>query len=132
MELREGALPRHRDATAKIRTRLFLEGNFFVDIRLGTPSAPELADGGTVPLSHTAVPAQLDQILSDFTSATREDVKTLVQELGRALDRGGARSLRRGLPYLRPAFAGLAVVSEALRGSEEPDLAGAIHESEKV
>jgi phospholipid/cholesterol/gamma-HCH transport system substrate-binding protein len=132
LQLEPGALPIHRDATAKIRTRLFLEGNFFVDLHPGTPSAPELPDGGTVPLSHTAVPAQLDQILSDFTNATREDVKTLVQELGRSLDRGGARSLRRSLPHLRPAFAGLAVVSEALRGSEEHDLPGAIHESEKV
>jgi phospholipid/cholesterol/gamma-HCH transport system substrate-binding protein len=132
MRLKPVARPIHRDATAKIRTRLFLEGNFFVDIHPGTPSAPELADGGTLPLSHTAVPAQLDQILSDFTSPTRESVKVVVGELGDALDKGGAQSLRKSLPRLRPAFTGLAIVSEALRGTEEDDLAGAIRETRKV
>jgi phospholipid/cholesterol/gamma-HCH transport system substrate-binding protein len=132
MELDHGARPIHSDATAKIRTRLFLEGNFFVDIHPGTPSAPDLPDGGTVPLSHTAVPVQLDEILADFTSPTRESVKVVVQELGSSLDKGGAQSLRRSLPRLRPAFAGLAIVSEALRGTEEDDLAGAIHETQKV
>ena len=132
MELQQGALPIHRDATAKIRTRLFLEGNFFVDVHPGTPSAPEMADGGTVPLSHTAVPAQLDEILSDFTSATREDVKTLVKELGASLDHGGARALRRTLPQLRPAFTGTAVVSEASLGTEQDDLSGAIRETQRV
>jgi virulence factor Mce-like protein len=132
LKLNPNARPVHRDATAKVRTRLFLEGNFFVDLHPGTPSAPEMEDGGTVPLSRTAVPAQLDQILSDFKHSTREDVKTLVSELGAAFDRGGARDLRRGLPHLAPAFRGLAVVQEALRGTEEDDLAGSIRETQKV
>lgn len=38
MELKDKALPIHRDATAKIRPRIFLEGNFFVDLRPGRPS----------------------------------------------------------------------------------------------
>ena len=33
-------LPIHKDATFKIRPRIFLEGNFFVDVTPGTPSAP--------------------------------------------------------------------------------------------
>src|SRR4051795_9291260 len=40
-------LPIHSDATLKIRPRLFLEGNFFIDLRPGTPSSPTLPDGGT-------------------------------------------------------------------------------------
>jgi phospholipid/cholesterol/gamma-HCH transport system substrate-binding protein len=132
MELADSALPLHRDATVKMRTRLFLEGNFFLDLHPGTPNAPEMPDGGMVPLSHTAVPAQLDQILSDFRSSTRESVKTLVAELGRSLDRGGATSLRRTLPHLRGAFAGLAQVSEAARGEQAGDLAGAIREGERT
>src|SRR5215218_9686439 len=31
MELKDSALPLHEDATAKVRPRIFLEGNFFVD-----------------------------------------------------------------------------------------------------
>ena len=40
MELNDAALPIHEDATAKIRPRIFLEGNFFVDLKPGTPDAP--------------------------------------------------------------------------------------------
>ena len=40
MELQDKALPLHRDATMKIRPRIFLEGNFFVDLRPGTPRSP--------------------------------------------------------------------------------------------
>ena len=45
MELDDAALPLHEDATAKIRPRIFLEGNFFVDLKPGTPGAPELDSG---------------------------------------------------------------------------------------
>ena len=45
MSIDESGLPLHEDATAKIRPRIFLEGNFFVDLQPGTPGAPELDDG---------------------------------------------------------------------------------------
>ena len=38
MEMKESGLPLHKDATMKIRSRIFLEGNFFVDLTPGTPS----------------------------------------------------------------------------------------------
>ena len=40
MEIQDKGLPIHTDATMKIRPRIFLEGNFFVDVKPGTPSAP--------------------------------------------------------------------------------------------
>ena len=40
MDINKNGLPIHADATAKIRPRLFLEGNFYVDLHPGTPSAP--------------------------------------------------------------------------------------------
>ena len=39
----EDGQPIHEDATVEIRPRLFLEGNFFLDLQPGSPSAPELA-----------------------------------------------------------------------------------------
>ena len=45
----EEGLPLHEDATITIRPRLFLEGNFFLDLRPGSPSAPDLPDGGDDP-----------------------------------------------------------------------------------
>ena len=49
MELREDALPIRDDARAQIRSRIFLEGNFFVDIQPGSPSGGELDDGVDAP-----------------------------------------------------------------------------------
>src|SRR5688572_11150376 len=49
MEIDDSGLPIHKDAEAKIRPRIFLEGNFFVDLKPGTPSAPVLDDGDTLP-----------------------------------------------------------------------------------
>ena len=37
MELNDDALPLHEDATFKLRPRLFLEGNYFVDVSPGEP-----------------------------------------------------------------------------------------------
>ena len=43
-----------RDATAKIRPRIFLEGNFFVDLKPGSPGAPVLDAGDTIKVTQTA------------------------------------------------------------------------------
>ena len=53
MEVKKTALPLHTNAEAKIRTRIFLEGNFFVDIKPGTPSAPILPEGEPIPKNQT-------------------------------------------------------------------------------
>ena len=39
MEIQDKGLPIHEDAELKIRPRIFLEGNFFVDMEPGSPSA---------------------------------------------------------------------------------------------
>ncbi len=51
MELEDSALPIHEDAELKIRPNLFLEGNFFVEVHPGSPSAPELDVGGDHPVA---------------------------------------------------------------------------------
>ena len=123
MALRDQALPLRRDARLKIRPRIFLEGNFFVDLEPGTPEAPELEHGGTIPLAQTAVPVQLDQILSDLQKSTREDLKNLLAAFRQSLDEGGAEALHRSLPHWAPALRHTAVALEALPGEREGDLA---------
>ena len=49
MELKDAALPLHTDARLKVRSRIFLEGNFFVDLQPGTPGAPVLDEDGVIP-----------------------------------------------------------------------------------
>ena len=78
--------PIHTDATAKIRPRIFLEGNFFVDLQTGSPDAPELEDGGTLKVTQTATPVQLDEVLTALQSDTREDLKDLLEAFAVALN----------------------------------------------
>src|ERR687896_131229 len=78
MKIKDEGLPIHEDAELKIRPRIFLEGNFFIDLRPGTPTAPKLKDGGTIPIQQTATPVQFDQILIALQSDTRADLQTLL------------------------------------------------------
>ena len=132
MEIEQRGLPIHRDATAKVRPRIFLEGNFFVDLSPGTPSAPELKDGGTLPIGQTAIPVQLDPVLSALRQPNRRDLLATVRNLSAALDKGGADALNASLPFWAPAFAQGSQAMEALRGREERDLSGTIRESQRV
>ncbi len=122
MAIEDGGRPLHRDATAKIRPRIFLEGNFFVDLRPGTPRGGEMPEGGVIPLSRTAVPVQLDEVLSALNASTRAQTQDLVREYAAALDRGGAEALNRGYAHWPGAFAGTAATAEALRGRRPHDL----------
>jgi phospholipid/cholesterol/gamma-HCH transport system substrate-binding protein len=132
MELEQRALPLHRDATIKIRPRIFLEGNFFVDLSPGTPAAPELKTGGTIPLAQTAMPVQLDQVLTALRRSNRQDLLDTVQGLGDSLGDGGAAALNRSLPDWGPTFARGAQAMEALRGQRQDDLSGVIAEAGTV
>ena len=86
LQIDDDGLPLHEDATAKIRPRIFLEGNFFVDLKPGSPAAPELEDGGTIKITQTATPVQLDQVLTSLQSDTRQDLKDVLDALAVALN----------------------------------------------
>jgi phospholipid/cholesterol/gamma-HCH transport system substrate-binding protein len=116
--------PIHADATAKIRPRIFLEGNFFVDMTAGSPSAPELEDGGTIPVQQTATPVQLDEVVTALQSDTREDLKILLDEYGKALDGAGAKGFNQSIPYWEPAYRDGSIVADAMRGETGRDLSG--------
>jgi phospholipid/cholesterol/gamma-HCH transport system substrate-binding protein len=120
MELDEDALPVHEDARITIRPRILLEGNFFVDLEPGSPSARELDDGSTLPVTQTTTSVTLPQILSVLNADTRSDLQTLLREYARGLDDGGARALNRALPALAPAYRFGAITNEALLG-EQPN-----------
>jgi virulence factor Mce-like protein len=86
MEIKKEGLPIHEDASAKIRPRIFLEGNFFVDLQPGSPSAPKLEDGDTIKVTRTATPVQLDQVLTALQSDTRQDLRDLLAALSQGLN----------------------------------------------
>ena len=95
MELKTPALPLHEDATAKVRPRIFLEGNFFVDLKPGTPSAPVLHSGDTIKITQTASPVQLDEVLTSLQSDSREDLQSLLDGLDASLNSKPTRGRER-------------------------------------
>lgn len=86
LRINDNGQPIHRDATVKIRPRLFLEGNFYVDLKPGTPGTGKLDDRGLIPVSQTQTPVQLDQVLTALQTDTRGSLQKALKGLGTALN----------------------------------------------
>jgi phospholipid/cholesterol/gamma-HCH transport system substrate-binding protein len=138
-DLKDKALPIHKDATAKIRPRIFLEGNFFVDLQPGTPSSPTIDDGDTLPYSQTAAPVQFGDVLTALQQDTRKSLQQVLQDYGSALtskptaadDANGdpdtrgqsaAQSLNDTFDTAGEAEKNVSIVNQALLGVEPDDL----------
>ncbi|MEA2496543.1 MAG: phospholipid/cholesterol/gamma-HCH transport system substrate-binding protein [Thermoleophilaceae bacterium] len=133
MRIADRGRPIHRDATLKIRPRLFLEGNFYVDLKPGTSASPELPDGGMIPITQTARPVQLDQILGSLSAPTRSAFRGTLHGLADAFDtRGphgeptGAEALNKTLATSPQSLRDSAVVGQALVGPTGHELSAAI------
>ncbi|MEA2425833.1 MAG: phospholipid/cholesterol/gamma-HCH transport system substrate-binding protein [Thermoleophilaceae bacterium] len=139
MALTDDALPIHQDATLKIRPRIFLEGNFFVDLKPGSAETPEISSSAQIPVTQTASPVQIDQVLSVLQGSARQGAQQLIQGYGDALSgkptlaqdalsdpstKGltGAQALNASLDNAVPALKNLSVVNQALLGTEPHDL----------
>ncbi|MET0601713.1 MAG: MlaD family protein [Baekduia sp.] len=139
MQIDKTGLPIHKDATLKIRPRLFLEGNFYVDLQPGTPSGPRIDDGDLIPVTQTSTPVQIDQVLTALQSDTRGNLQQALQGLGAAFGstpsaaddaqqdpsvRGltGGQALNKSLKHSPQALTGTAKVTTGLLGTESHDL----------
>lgn len=122
MEIDGSGRPVKTDATLKIRPRLFLEGGFYIDLKPGSPSAPELHDGGTIPLPQTAVPVQFNQVLNTLDRPTRASFRALIARGASSLSHGAARSLGAAAAPAVPALRDTAIVEQAAQGSEPHDV----------
>jgi phospholipid/cholesterol/gamma-HCH transport system substrate-binding protein len=149
MNIDPQGLPIHADATMRIRTRIFLEGNFYVDLSPGTPTAPILKSGQTLPAANTSGPVQLDRVLGALTSDARANLQTLLIGLGSTLDlpptpaqdatvdpsvRGltAGQALNKSLNYSAEAFKASAIVNQALLGQQPHDLSKVVVGNEQV
>ncbi|MGH2927722.1 MAG: MlaD family protein, partial [Solirubrobacteraceae bacterium] len=89
MTIDDQGLPIHDDATFAIRPRIFLEGNFFVDVSPGSPSVPTASSGHTFPIQQGVEPVQFDQVLTGLQLNTRRNLQTLIKQYGKAVKLGG-------------------------------------------
>jgi phospholipid/cholesterol/gamma-HCH transport system substrate-binding protein len=149
MSIDKNGLPIHADATASIRSRIFLEGNFYIELAPGTPSSPTLSSGATLSASHTSGPVQLDRVLAILNVNARTNLQTLLRGLGAALDTTGTPSenatqdpitrnltggqaLNLSLKYSADAFQASSMVNQALLGTQAHDLSGVVAGNARV
>ena len=132
MRIKDEGRPIHKDAEVKIRPRMFLEGNWFLELSPGTDGSPELEDGGTIPVQQTAAPVQLGQVFAVLQKDTRENIRSIFREYGTSLQGAGARGFNRSIPYWEPAYRDSAVVQEATLGLGEHDLSEYIDSAGRV
>jgi phospholipid/cholesterol/gamma-HCH transport system substrate-binding protein len=127
MAIKNEGRPIHEDARLQLRPRLFLEGNLFVDLRPGSPSAPELRNGDQIPVQQTSNSVQLDQILTTLQANVRGNLQLALREVGNAFEKyGGAEGLRNIYAKGGPAYKNTAWVNEALLGTRAHDLSGLV------
>jgi phospholipid/cholesterol/gamma-HCH transport system substrate-binding protein len=139
----DDALPIHEDATIKVRPRLFLEGNFFLDLHPGSPSAEELDSGSTIPTTQTTTAVQIDEILASLQSDTRTNLKRALRGYGEGLNAvptaaedaaqdpdvqglTGAQAINKTFRYGGKAGRTSAIVNQAFLGEHPHDLSGLI------
>jgi hypothetical protein len=139
MEIESSGLPIHADATLKIRPRLFLEGNYFVELQPGSPTAKTLSSGATLPITQTADPVQLDQVLDALNTDTRANLQNFLQGYGDALTRkptaaenaeqdpdvsglNAAQALNKSYHRGPSALRSSAIDTQAVTGTEEHDI----------
>ena len=121
MTIQNTGLPIHKDATFSIKPRIFLEGNFFVDINPGTPEAPVAPGGFVFPIQQGSEPVQFDQLLTSLQGDTRSNLQILLQQYGLAVKQGGP-SYNQSIQYWTPAYQSGAQVSHDTLGTQPHDL----------
>jgi len=149
MEIESRGLPIHEDATVKIRPRIFLEGNWFVELQPGSPSAKTVSSGYTVPITQTADPVQLDQVLDALNTDTRTNLQHFLIYYGEGLTHkpnaeedaeqlpevhglSAAEALNKTYKYAPKALRGGAIVNQGLGGTDDHDLSKLVESIGKV
>jgi ABC-type transporter Mla subunit MlaD len=139
MEIEPRGLPLHSDATVKIRPRIFLEGNWFVELQPGSPSTKTLSSGATLPSTQSSDPVQLDQVLDALNTDTRRNLQDFLIGYGDGLTRKpskaddaeqdpevrgvtAAQALNKAYARAPAAERGGAVINQAIGGTEPHDL----------
>jgi phospholipid/cholesterol/gamma-HCH transport system substrate-binding protein len=129
MDITDEGRPIKKDATFKLRPRLFLEGNLFVDVNPGTPESAEAPSDHTFPVTQTSASVQLDQVLTTLQYGVRKDLQIFLKEFGNALTKyGGAAGFRELYRTSPGAYKYTSLVNQALLGTQPHDLSNLVRD----
>jgi phospholipid/cholesterol/gamma-HCH transport system substrate-binding protein len=141
--------PINSDAQLEIRPRIFLEGNFFLDVHPGSPSAHNLSNGDTIPVTQTSTAVQLDQILTSLQAPDRANLQKLLEGYGTALTHKptaaddatqdpevqgltAGQAIAKSFDYGQTAARDSSIVNEAFQGTAPHDLSNLIAAQAKI
>lgn len=116
----------HDDAQVTLRPHTLFEGSAFVDLHPGSPSAPAISDGATIPRRQTRVYVSLDEALRVLREPVREAFRGLLRVGSEATGGKSPEALQRTLKATPELTRELGPTARALQGPEGDELARAI------
>jgi virulence factor Mce-like protein len=116
----------HDDAQVTLRPHTLFEGSAFVDLHPGSPSAPTISDGATIPRRQTRVYVSLDEALRVLREPVREAFRDLVRVGSEATGGGAPAALQKTLKAAPGLTEELGPTARALQGPQGDALARAI------
>lgn len=116
----------HDDAQVALRPHTLFEGSAYVDLRPGSPSAPDIEPGATIPRQRTRVYVSFDDALRVLNEPVRRHLHALLLSLPSATGGKAPQALQRTLKGAPELTRDLAPAAAALQGSSGTELEGAI------
>lgn len=121
MKLEDGTLDKlGTEPEANVRPTLVLGGKYYVELVRGGKEGAT-AEQATIPAERTAVPVELDKVVTALTPSAIESVHGTIGSLERTFDRGGQRRVRELLGSAPGALRPTSQVLRALRGNRPAD-----------
>ncbi|MFE2429301.1 MlaD family protein [Streptomyces sp. NPDC059373] len=114
----------HNDAVDKlgsrpsaiIRPTTLLGGNYYVQLTPGGSSSDGY-DGSTIPLTRTAIPVELDQVLGAVPKSARDGIQGSLRDTDKTLSNGARKALDNVLQDAPGTLTPAAQVLDSLRGT---------------
>ena len=110
-----------RDASAELRPHTLFDGNSFIELEGGSPSAPPMGNG-TIPLSRTKNYVTLDKALRVLDTDTRRALQGVLRDAGRALGDRQVSALRQGFEKSPPLLRATRGWARAAQGPTRREL----------
>lgn len=133
LQITDRSIKVYRNATALLQAKTPLN-EMYVELNPGTPAAPLLRPGGTIPAAQTQSPVELDQILQHLGPSQQNALRILLEETNLALPNASAylpadlSAADATIADLRPVAAALATRQAKIRilVSDLTDIAQAV------
>jgi phospholipid/cholesterol/gamma-HCH transport system substrate-binding protein len=115
----------HRDARAALRPRLMFEGTAYVQLTLGSPTAPALGDA-QLPPSQTSTYVPFADVLSVLDARGRGEIRSLARTAGALASGPAPAELHDALGAAPGLTADAATIARAAQGTDGTELAQAV------